>query len=624
MRNGIKQKIIISGISVLMLVIAMGAASTFAARNIDKYNQIVIDAKNTDIFLMERLVDHVSFIESLLESISSENEKFTGQVDPTQCAFGKWYYAFRNSPEYKSLDPERKKILDQIEEPHAVIHQSVKAILAEENTETKLSLFYAQTHNAFNTVQALFREYIALNQNIAKKAVEAKTKRVKSILFFQATAVIIIAILILLALVTLSRKISRSLANVQSFISKITKGDLTAEIQINNLKCSSINKCGNTECSEFEKDTKACFLNTGSFAHLVDSKVQCKMITSGSLSDCMNCPVMKKIVSDELDFILVLLDTFKERIRRVIRTVSDMIANLSAASEQMSSAISAFSQNVQDQAASSEEITAAIEEISASIDSIADNSTSQDTSMMKLAERIRGLSDIINSLAEKTRLTANETETMSKEVQSRENTLKRMSASMTNISTSSVQMANVIDIINDISDQINLLSLNAAIEAARAGDAGRGFSVVADEVSKLADQTASGIKEVGQLITSNDGDIKRGMSDVSETVSTIESIIKGIAKIGNMMNELNTAMTDQLVLNMGVNSEVTKVKNLSEQVRTMTEEQKTTFGEISKSISEINVLSQSNASSAEELSATSEQISGMAEVIQTEIMFFKS
>jgi len=83
-------------------------------------------------------------------------------------------------------------------------------------------------------------------------------------------------------------------------------------------------------------------------------------------------------------------------------------------------------------------------------------------------------------------------------------------------------------IINDISDRINLLSLNAAIETARAGDHRRGFAVVAGEVSKLADQTAVSIKTIGSLIINNDREIKTGMQNVSQAIGTINSLIKDI------------------------------------------------------------------------------------------------
>jgi methyl-accepting chemotaxis protein len=106
-----------------------------------------------------------------------------------------------------------------------------------------------------------------------------------------------------------------------------------------------------------------------------------------------------------------------------------------------------------------------------------------------------------------------------------------MDDGMKKIGASSGEMTGIVEIINSISDQINLLSLNAAIEAARAGDAGRGFAVVADAISKLADQTATSIKDIDGLIRANTEEIERGISNARTTIETISGIIEGVESI---------------------------------------------------------------------------------------------
>ena len=109
-----------------------------------------------------------------------------------------------------------------------------------------------------------------------------------------------------------------------------------------------------------------------------------------------------------------------------------------------------------------------------------------------------------------------------------EQSMTGMNSAMTRIIQSSEEMTGIVKIINDISERINLLSLNAAIEAARAGDAGRGFAVVADEISKLADQTASSIKSIDTLIRTNESEIGKGNQNVGAAVEKINYIISDI------------------------------------------------------------------------------------------------
>jgi methyl-accepting chemotaxis protein len=204
-----------------------------------------------------------------------------------------------------------------------------------------------------------------------------------------------------------------------------------------------------------------------------------------------------------------------------------------------------------------------------------------------------------------------------------EESLNEMNISMKKITDSSKQMTNIVGMINDISEQINLLSLNAAIEAARAGHAGKGFAVVADEISKLADATSKSIKDITTLITSNNNEIKKGMSSALETIDIISNIIKDIGNIGNQVETISQSMKDQLETNNTVNTEVIEVKNRADFVSTATSEQKIAIAEVAKSIQSITELTQSNATGSEEMASSSEEIAAMAESLKSKIEFFK-
>jgi methyl-accepting chemotaxis protein len=327
--------------------------------------------------------------------------------------------------------------------------------------------------------------------------------------------------------------------------------------------------------------------------------------------------------ADEVGAISADLNTFIEKLRDVVSSIKEMSAEFASSSDEMSATTLSFSDNAQSQAASAEEITATVEELSAGMDSISVSANEQNTRMASLIGEMSSLSKIIADMGETIHRALRAADTVSKNARAGEESLKNMNTIMEKITESSRNVTGIVKIINDISTQINLLSLNAAIEAARAGESGRGFAVVADEISKLADQTASSIKEIEVLITGNNSMIGQGRVSVTTSIETISIIIESVTSITTMMQEIGDFMQNQSLLNSRVNTEADKVKGNAEQIKNSTEEHKIAIVDIVRSIGNINELTQSNAGGAEEMASNAKDLSTRAETLKSEIDFFK-
>jgi methyl-accepting chemotaxis protein len=179
---------------------------------------------------------------------------------------------------------------------------------------------------------------------------------------------------------------------------------------------------------------------------------------------------------------------------------------------------------------------------------------------------------------------------------------KRLQENMDALGRRATDISQVMNVINDIADQTNLLALNAAIEAARAGEAGRGFAVVADEVRKLAEKTMTATKEVGETI--------RGIQEVSrQNIQGMEAAGRAIEESTGLVRQSGQALDEIVRMSERTALQVTSIA-------TAAEEQSAASEEINQAVDQINALAVQTADSMQETTAAIRELAGQADMLR--------
>jgi len=289
------------------------------------------------------------------------------------------------------------------------------------------------------------------------------------------------------------------------------------------------------------------------------------------------------------------LNTMGDSVSRVLNQVKEAVQATASAANQISSSTEEMAAGAQEQSSQATEVAGAVEEMTKTILETSKNaSVAAESSKFANETGLKGTKKVEESK-----------NGMNKIVSSAQNTAHIIS-SLTNKTD---QIGEITQVINDIADQTNLLALNAAIEAARAGEQGRGFAVVADEVRKLAERTTKATKEIADMIKM----IQREAKDADESMVEARRVV-----------ELGMRLTDEVgvVLNE-ISNENNKVADVVGQVAAASEEQSSAAEQISKNIESISSVTQQSASGLQQIAHASEDLNRLTLNLQELIAQFK-
>ena len=298
---------------------------------------------------------------------------------------------------------------------------------------------------------------------------------------------------------------------------------------------------------------------------------------------------------DELGTIGNSFDAMAESFSQALRKVAESSSQVASAASQVNSTAVRIATGAEEVAAQSATVATAGEEMSATSGDIAQNCQMAAEGAQRASNSAQNGASVVEATIAVMSQIANKVQESAKTVES--------------LGARSDQIGAIIGTIEDIADQTNLLALNAAIEAARAGEQGRGFAVVADEVRALAERTTRATREIGEMIKAIQKETKGAVAAMEQGVEQVEAGTMEAAKSGEALRDIL--------------EQVNAVAMQVNQIATAAEEQTATTSEISNNMMQITEVVQDTANGAHESATAAAQLNGNSEELQRLVRQFK-
>lgn len=316
-------------------------------------------------------------------------------------------------------------------------------------------------------------------------------------------------------------------------------------------------------------------------------------IASGDMTQKISAESMNR--EDEIGLLMKSMDKMSSSLNEFAESVNTSSSKLSSASAELLASSSEIAKGAEAQSKRAEQVATASEEMSASV-----------AEVVKNAEAVSEAAKDAEKAAKKGG------ETVSRTVEGMNGiaiTVKESAELIKQLGGRSDEIGRIVEVIDEIADQTNLLALNAAIEAARAGEQGRGFAVVADEVRRLAERTTKATKEIGIMICSIQDETKRA-------VFSMEAGTKEVAVEMGLAKEAGEALQEII-------SSVDRVTGMIQHIVTAAEEQASVSTQISKDIETVASVSEETANGANGITTSAKELTHLAAELKSVVVKFE-
>ncbi len=533
-------------------------------------------------------------------------------------------YSLLDVSKFNSQDPDLEKQLEEIIDQVKIF-------------ETNFTTYISAVENQKQEETILLEEAKTVedySKQLEKLQLDALNNTTNSSRNLSTTTLIIAVLAGLVTAYFITRSVTRPIDKLKTVSESIAQGDIQVDI-------------GLDQKDEFG-DLANAFRKM--VVYITEAAYNAELLAMGNLTG-------KIQPKSDRDVLGLAFKTLITNLRKQIGDVSGSALQLSESSQEMHDAaqqaghatqqitvtIQQVAQGTAQQASSVNNTAQTIEQLSRAIEGVAQGAQEQSNGIMKasqvtssLMENIQKVTENANSVAKDSKLA---TEIAQKGTMTVEETLAGMQKIKVKVGVSaqkvqdmgerSKQIGVILETIRDIASQTNLLALNAAIEAARAGEHGKGFAVVADEVRKLAERSASATKEIADLIKAIQTSVSEAVTAMQEGTGEVENGVQKANLAGNALSEIQDAAqsvykqaesvrqatdemraaADELV------GSVDSVSAIVEENTAATEEMADNSNIVSQSIENIASISQENSAAIEEVSASTEEMSAQVQEV---------